>query len=228
MATLKTAITDWLRVKVQTGTPATPAAGYGIFYDKNGTPAYKNAAGDETIMGASAGGSGLVLLEQHTASTSASLSFTTFISSTYDEYQFEFINLIPATTNAILQMKMSTDGGSTYAAGTSYKYIGFYTGIGDSLTSIASSGAAAIDLARSTSTQANYSSHGSLKLFNPASASLYKNVMSQVVNVVSTGSLYIWTSHGAYISTTAVDAVQFIFSNGNIASGTIRAYGISK
>lgn len=52
MATLKTAMTDWLRVKVQGSTPATPATGYGIFYDKNGTPAYKNAAGVETIMGA--------------------------------------------------------------------------------------------------------------------------------------------------------------------------------
>jgi hypothetical protein len=185
----------------------------------------KNAIRDKIE---SMGGGALVLLEQHTASASASLDFTAFISATYDEYQFEFVNLIPATTNGILQIKMSEDGGSTYASGTSYKYAAFYTGIGDNLTTITSTGAAAIDLARSTSTQANYSTHGSLKLFNPASAALYKDTMSQVINVVITGNTYIWTSHGTYLSAAAVNAVRFIFSSGDIASGTIRAYGVAK
>lgn len=52
MSTLKTAVTDWLRLKVQGSTPATPATGYGVIYDKNGSFAYKNAAGTETVFGA--------------------------------------------------------------------------------------------------------------------------------------------------------------------------------
>lgn len=50
MPTLKTMITDWLRVKTQGSTPATPASGYGIFYDKNKTPAFKNSDGTEYIL----------------------------------------------------------------------------------------------------------------------------------------------------------------------------------
>jgi hypothetical protein len=53
MSTLKTAVTDWLRLKVQGSTPATPASGYGVIYDKNGSFAYKNAAGTETVFGSS-------------------------------------------------------------------------------------------------------------------------------------------------------------------------------
>lgn len=50
MTTLKTAITDWIRLKVQGSSPETPADGYGYIYDKNGSFAYKNAAGTETIL----------------------------------------------------------------------------------------------------------------------------------------------------------------------------------
>jgi hypothetical protein len=43
-----------------------------------------------------AGGATLVLLSTQTASASASISFTTGIDSTYDEYVFKFINLSPS------------------------------------------------------------------------------------------------------------------------------------
>jgi hypothetical protein len=48
-----------------------------------------------------AGGGTLVLLSTQTASASASISFTTGIDSTYDEYIFKFINIHPATDGAI-------------------------------------------------------------------------------------------------------------------------------
>jgi hypothetical protein len=44
-----------------------------------------------------AGGGTLILLSTQTASASASISFTTGIDSTYDEYIFKFINMHPAT-----------------------------------------------------------------------------------------------------------------------------------
>jgi hypothetical protein len=61
-----------------------------------------------------AGGGTLVLLSTQTASASASISFTTGIDSTYDEYIFKFINIHPATDSVNFTFNLSTDGGSSY------------------------------------------------------------------------------------------------------------------
>ncbi len=53
-------------------------------------------------------------LEEHAASASASLVFTTCITSAYDTYVIELRNILPATDGASLLMRVSTDGGSTY------------------------------------------------------------------------------------------------------------------
>jgi len=34
--------------------------------------------------------------------------------------------------------------------------------------------------------------------------------------------------NGIYLSTTAVNALRFLFSSGNIASGVVRMYGVAK
>jgi hypothetical protein len=56
----------------------------------------------------------MVLLSSQTASSSASISFTTGIDSTYKEYQFYFIDIHPQNNNVNFTFNMSTDGGSNY------------------------------------------------------------------------------------------------------------------
>lgn len=172
--------------------------------------------------------SGLVLLEQHTASASASLDFTTSISATYDEYMIEFVNVVPATNAQTFEMKVSTDGGSTWVGGTAYTTSRLYWGQGDTVTGVATASAAYFALAGSVQTTANYSVNGSIKLFNPG-GSAYKFISGQTLSASASGSnLYIWNLSGAYADTTAVNAFQFLFASGNIASGTIRVYGVAK
>ena len=77
----------------------TPAASEAIRFNSS-------ANGLET---ADAGGS-LVKLASSTASSSASLSFTSSIDSTHKEYIFLFNNIHPAS-NSNLQFQTSTDGG---------------------------------------------------------------------------------------------------------------------
>ena len=86
------------------------------------------------------------LLEEHTASSSATLDFTTAITSAYDIYQFEFINIIPATNGALFNMRVSTDGGSTYDAGANYGWASWRWLSSGSGTQGANSGASAITL----------------------------------------------------------------------------------
>jgi hypothetical protein len=55
-----------------------------------------NALQNITAVPASVPSGALVLLSTQTASSSASLSFTSGIDSTYDSYVFKFINIHPA------------------------------------------------------------------------------------------------------------------------------------
>ena len=56
----------------------------------------------------------LVFISKQTASSSASISFTSGIDSTYKEYVFYFVNMHPATDGADFTFNMSTDSGSNY------------------------------------------------------------------------------------------------------------------
>ena len=176
---------------------------------------------------------GLVLLEQHTASASASLDFTTCITSTYDEYQIEIVNVVPATDNVSLYFRVSTDGGSTYDISNLYAESNWgWTNSGSGVSGTAI-GAPTSQIYVSSSgdtldNAATYGLVGSFKLYSPLSTSLYKLLVGQVALLNNSGFVASLSKVGYYKSTTAVNAFRFIMSSGNIASGTIRVYGVSK
>jgi hypothetical protein len=185
-----------------------------------------------TTLNAAGGSSGaLTLLEQHTASSSATLDFTTFYSSTYDSYLFQFLNIVPATDGADFYMKVSTDGGSTWSAST-YKYSYTYESIGGGTTGQINSGGAIaqwILAGAISSTAASAGICGELHLYNPGGSSANKVIDFNVVIAHSGGvGTFQYDGAGTWETTTAVNAVQFLFSSGNLASGTVRAYGLSK
>lgn len=181
---------------------------------------------------AESGGSGsgaLVLLEQHTASASASLDFTTAISSTYDTYLVELIDIIPATNAVDLLMRMSTDGGSTWDSSAIYSYVDYRWIAGGSAPG-GGTGQNAIRLNNPTdhiSSSSSWGLNGSLTLYSPGGAT-YKRTVAEIAYYNSAGNREGLSTRGAYESATAVDAFQFLSTSGNIASGTIRVYGMTK
>ena len=68
---------------------------------------------DITAVG-SIGTGDLTFISKQTASSDASISFTSGIDSTYKEYIFFFNNIHPATNNVSFQFNFSTDSGSNY------------------------------------------------------------------------------------------------------------------
>ena len=174
--------------------------------------------------------SGLVLVEEHTASSSAELDFTTCISGTYDDYQVNLVNLLNATDAQPLYMQVSTDGGGTYSTST-------YSWANNQALSSAS---AAVNGSTSDSgyilgagQQSNTAAWGGLSghfaFLNPGSASAYKMVTGQTFSLDSRDALgAIRNTGGTWATTTAVNAFRLKFGSGNIASGTARCYGYSK
>ncbi len=176
------------------------------------------------------GGSGaLVLLEQHTASASASLDFTTCISSTYDEYLIEFLGIMPATNTQFLWMRMSTDGGSTYVSTGSYSWDHYvWRGGGNALQGGTAQTQIVLNFASGavSNAVAGLPINGSIRLFSPGDTTQYKTISGRFVYY--DGNRVINEVRGSYESATAVNAFRFLISSGNIASGIIRVYGLAK
>ena len=186
-----------------------------------------DSASTNGVKWAAAGsGGGWPMLEAHTASSSASLDFTSCISSTYDDYLVEFIGIRPATNTVTFEIRM---GAGSFDSGTNYKRTGWFNGTPDTLTNYNATGQTAIAIAGSVTNDASQLKlNGTLRLYDPQTTGGYKHTIGSVVSMAGAGNVYRWDTAGAWISTSAVDRFQFLFSSGNIAEGTIRVYGIPK
>jgi hypothetical protein len=230
-------------VTVNTGTGAATLAASGVTAATYGDSTHvaqiavdakgRVTSASNVAVSGGGGGGALVLLEQHTASASTSLDFTTCISSTYDEYIIEVLNLLNATDGTNIVMRVSTDGGSTYVSSASYsnaayRFIGTAAaaGTGPANTSMGIDGTGGADTLKNTAT---YGLCGTYRLFNPGSASLYKRLVGTGSTFAASSSeLEGFTVTSAYLSATAVNAFQFLALSGNLASGTVRVYGVAK
>jgi len=177
----------------------------------------------------------MVLLSSQTASSSASISFTTGIDSTYKEYQFYFINLHPSLNQQDLRVNMSTDGGSNYnVTKTSTFFASSHdeSGFNDQLTYASGSDSAQdtgnIPISVITGNDNDASCSGSFTLFNPASTTYVKHFIANT-SIYRTDTVFMnYNSFiGGYGNTTsAINAIRFKFDTGNIDDGTILMYGI--
>jgi len=183
---------------------------------------------------ANASGGTLILLSTQTASSSATISFTTGLDSTYDMYEFKFINIQPVTNNANFTFNMSTDAGSNYNVTKTTTWFRSYHDEADTDTSLAYD--ANFDLAQSTGFQtiapdigngADESLSGTLTLFNPSSTTYVKHFILNTNDY--DGSNYTLNAFGAgYGNTTsAINAIQFKMDSGNF-NGEIKLYGVKK
>ena len=175
---------------------------------------------------------GITFISSQTASDSASISFTSGLTSTYKAYKFVCVNIHARTDGKLLQFNMSTDSGSNYNVTKTSTFFRAYhneTGADSALVYETS-----WDLAQSTGYQPLTENIGSgadesgavvLHLFNPSSTTYVKHFIS-TANVNHFGN-YSMAGYGAgYGNTTsAINAIRFQMDAGNF-DGTIYLYGI--
>ena len=188
-----------------------------------------------TSFANASGGGTLVLLSTQTASASANISFTTGLDSTYDEYIFKFINIHPATSNIIFQFNLSTDGGSNYNVTKTTTFFRARHREDDSATALAYN--TSEDLAQSTGFQTilfdsgndnDDNNSGEMSLFNPSSTTYVKHFIGRVSNTNITAQAGDNYFAGYANTTSAINAIRFQFSSGNIDDGIIKMYGVKK
>jgi hypothetical protein len=181
----------------------------------------------------SALGAGMTLISSQTASSSASISFTTGIDSTYDEYAFYCVNMHPASDGVVFEWQVSSDGGSSYGmtiTSTAYRAYHYENNAGAAVAYVAGD-----DLAQQTEYQhtieqvgndADQSVSGMLQLFSPSSTASVKTWLSHF-NGCHSGNVTIDEYTSGYVnSTSAVNAINFRMAAGNVDAGTIYMYGM--
>jgi len=186
-----------------------------------------------TALPAAVSGGAMTLLSTQTASSSSTISFTSGIDSTYDEYVFRFINMQSASTDVAFQVNFR-DGSTAYDATKTTTF--FYAQHQEDASSTALSYLASRDEAQSSDAQhlttnvgrtGSDSASGYLQLFNPSSTTFVKHFMARLSNHDTNGSEVDTFVAGYCNVTTAIDGVQFTMSSGDITAGTIKLYGIS-
>ena len=180
----------------------------------------------------------MVLIKTLTASSSANLSFVdgssdVVLDNTYPIYLFKWFNVHPATDNVDFQFNLSADTGSNYNVTKTTTAIGNYHDEADTLAAFEYN--TSLDLAQGTGAQLinenigngnDESGSGELYLYNPSSTTFVKHFMAQTQGYDRSNITkhYFYAGYGN--TTSAVDAIQFSFSSGNIDAGTIKLYGI--
>jgi hypothetical protein len=179
-------------------------------------------------------GGSMVLLSTQTASSSATISFTSGIDDTYDEYVFKFYDIHPATDNTFLTFQADTGTNTSYNQTITSTFFKSLHDEADGTTSLAYDTGS--DLAQSTSFQYlsrnvgndnDQSISGTLQVFSPSSSTFVKHFISRT-NVYTNDDYSIDSAIAGYFNTTtALTRFQFKMASGNIDAGVIKMYGIT-
>ena len=198
------------------------------------------AVSNATAFGSITSLGSMVFIKKLTASSSATLSFVdgtdgVVLDDTYKEYVFTFNNIHPATDNTGFQFNLSIDSGSNYNVTKTSTAFGAYHGEADNGAGLEYSSSQ--DLAQGTGYQnlcnadngsdADQSVSGSMSLFNPSSTTFVKHWISQFCGNAqeNTNRNFLTAGYGNTVS--AVNAIRFQMSSGNIDAGDICLYGIA-
>lgn len=171
-------------------------------------------------------GSGVVKLGTYTASASASLTETSLITSTYKNFFFTYRNMKPATNDAVFILEVSTDAGGTW------KVTG-YTGQVVMNSSPLANPTTRVDLSGSgTNTgiqSAGLGVAGFGYMLDPTGAAADKRFLAYWAHTRAVDGAEEWgETHQRYTGVaTAINAVRWRMSTGNITSGVVELYGMT-
>ena len=190
-----------------------------------------------TALPASVSGGAMNLLETQTASSSATISFTSNIDSTYKEYLFKFINIHQATDDKYLGVQFDTGTNTNYNQTiTSSNFRAYHNEAGDDTvleyrTQYDQAQGTAFQNLMVSSGSTNAADSGScgyLHLYDPASSVFVKHFIAKMNFQTNSSAPYSMDTFVAgYVNTTtSLTRVQFKMDGGDIDSGVIKLYGI--
>ena len=209
-----------------------------ITYDASGNPAVvATGSSGQVLTSAGAGApptmttlanSGSVFISRSTASDDASVGINGLTS--YDNYTF-VINYVPVTDNVVLRLRVDTDNGASYDAGSNYNWSEVNLSEAASQTLRGGASSDHIELGDGIGSAATEGISVVLQMSgrNIEAISQYFTfirVFTHESGVLRGGSgTGMWDRSISGDTSNDIDAVQFSFSSGNIESGTVDVFG---
>jgi hypothetical protein len=200
---------------------------FGAGVAANGTVLTSNGSGDANWV-APSGSDGRVLIKEGTVTSAADLTLVNGVSSavfdsTYDIYELEIINAVPVTDGADLYLRVSDDTGVTFEAGAS-DYSWIYQGS----SAFADANDAQIRIGDTCGNDTGEACTAKIRIYTPSNSTYTKKFEVFLAGNFTSGLLYIYQGGAEFKgNTNAIDALQVLFSSGNISTLSYKLYGIS-
>lgn len=181
-----------------------------------------------------AGVLGMTLLNTLSPNGVASTNDTSSFTSTYSRYMIAFDNVTPATNTTSFQMQIATAAGAFISA-ASYVSMAMVN-VSSVVVTDTFTTAMLLSGTRSTTamqTSTVYGLNGFIYLTNPANAVFRKSIFGEVSYAGAGAAVSTTTLAQAVINavfdgnSSPITGVNFLFNSGNIATGTIRIYGVA-
>ena len=187
------------------------------------------------IKAPEAAGGAWTFISKTTASSSATLSITSGLDSTYKVYLFTFNNIHAGTSGGIFSFNGSIDSGSNYNVAKTTTFWRAYHDEADGYTGLGYDGGG--DLAQGTGflplvgdgvgIDNDQCNGGTMYLYNTKKTVFVKHFIARINNMYPDDYATDTYSSGYLNTTSAIDAVQFKMNSGNIDSGDICLYGLT-
>jgi len=179
-------------------------------------------------------GGSLNLISTQTASSSSTISFTSGIDSTYDEYVFKFYDIHPATDATGFTFQADTGTNTNYNQTITSTHFQARHNEDGSDGNLAyntgrdqAQGTAFQPISNTIGNDNDQSLSGYLQIFNPSSSVFVKHFISTTQHSQDAQYTFNPFCAGYFNTTTALTRFQFKMSSGNIDSGVIKLYGVS-
>ena len=177
----------------------------------------------------------LTHIATQTASSSANITFTSGIDSTYKGYIFYLVDIHPETDNSSFTFQVSTDGGSSYGVTATTTYFrgqqqeggGGVTQLSYNTSDDAAQSTNFLVLSEDCGNDNDQAVSGVLKIFNPSGTTHVKHFQSHFSGSQFNNYSFNELIAGYFNDTSAINAVKFSFGAGDIDSGQILLFGLN-
>ena len=177
--------------------------------------------------------SAMVLLKKYEASSSATISFTDSLDSTYKQYIFTYNNISSSVDGGMITINGSSDGGSNYNVTKTTTFTAAQhneadddTDLGYNTSKDVTQDTGVAIISYGTGNAADEVVCGYLHLYNPADTTFVKHFISNA-NTKHQSDYSINSIVSGYFNTTsAINAIQFKMDQGDMDTGTIKLYGV--
>ena len=166
-----------------------------------------------------------VFISTKTASSSATISFTDMVSKgAFPAYALVLQNVVPATNNTSFSAQVSSNGGSSYLNSGYATVSSSQSTLGISATTSTTSW---LLVQADVANTAALGLSGTVYMYNVNSGVTPSFNGTLAYSSVSAGHTDTATTGGFGPATTTVNAIQLLFSSGNISTGTFSLFGIN-